>query len=159
MTTGRGSTRVVGLESTKPRVFYICPWRHTNNLGQQNSCRTVPISSFELSARFSFQFALSAIGGSKILKLAQIEFRKCQIIENLRQVIGSSGGKELLQVTNNIITTTKTATNLREQNKSAACSRRLHSVKSLCDVPQAGTSRYGLTRKMPQIPPSNWKDS
>jgi hypothetical protein len=37
--------------------------------------------------------------GSKIRKLAEIEVMICPIIVNLRQVIASSGGKELVQVT------------------------------------------------------------
>jgi hypothetical protein len=52
-----------------------------------------------LSARISFQFALSAMEATKIRERRETEVRNCPIIVNLRQVIASSGGKELIQVT------------------------------------------------------------
>jgi hypothetical protein len=54
---------------------------------------------FALSARFSFQFALSAMGGSKIQYGAAIEARNRWISVYLRQINASNRGKELLQVT------------------------------------------------------------
>src|SRR5262245_56802207 len=55
--------------------------------------------NFELAARLSFQFALPAMEASKIRQLIKIEVRNCPIIVNLRQVIASNRGKELVQVT------------------------------------------------------------
>jgi hypothetical protein len=53
----------------------------------------------ELSARFSFQFALSAMEVPKFENYWKIKVRNCPIMVNLRQVIGSNSGKELVQVT------------------------------------------------------------
>jgi hypothetical protein len=54
-----------------------------------------------LSARFSFQFALSAMGGSKYNEVQQIEAQNRWIFLYLWQVIASNRGKELVQVTIN----------------------------------------------------------
>jgi hypothetical protein len=48
--------------------------------------------------------ALSAMRDSKIRKLAEVEVGNSQIIEYFRQVIASSGSKELVQVTGSHVT-------------------------------------------------------
>src|SRR5689334_19187354 len=45
------------------------------------------------------------------------------------------------------------------RKRSAARRTRLHSVKVRLRRTASWTLNYGLTRKMPQSPPSNWKDS
>jgi hypothetical protein len=55
--------------------------------------------NFGFRARLSFQFALSAMEASKMHFWAKSDVRNGSISVDWRQVIASSRGKELLQVT------------------------------------------------------------